>query len=56
MKPVCSVANQQGKYIAKKLNKIVNDQEHTKPFQFNNKGSLAYIGNWCAVSYSHLPC
>jgi len=49
------VANQQGKYIAKKLNKIVKDQEHTQPFQFNNKGSLAYIGNWCVLGYPLSP-
>lgn len=33
----------------KKLNKIVKDQEHTKPFEFHNQGSLAYLGDWCVV-------
>lgn len=40
------VANQKGKYLAKKLNKIVKDQDSPKPFEFHNSGSLAYIGNW----------
>ena len=35
--------------MAKKLNKIVKDQEHTKPFEFHNQGSLAYLGDWCVV-------
>ncbi|KAJ8596882.1 NDE1, mitochondrial external NADH dehydrogenase [Rhizopogon salebrosus TDB-379] len=43
------VANQKGKYLAQKLNKIVKDQEHTKPFEFHNKGSLAYLGDWKAI-------
>lgn len=33
--------------MVKKLNKIVKDQEHTKPFEFHNQGSLAYLGDWC---------
>lgn len=41
-----AVANQKGKYLAKKLNKIVKDQDSPKPFEFHNSGSLAYIGNW----------
>lgn len=44
-----TVANQKGKYLAQKLNKIVKDQEHTKPFEFQNQGSLAYLGDWCVV-------
>lgn len=40
------VASQKAKYLVKKLNKIANDDEHTKPFEFHNQGSLAYIGNW----------
>jgi NADH dehydrogenase FAD-containing subunit len=43
------VANQKAKYVAQKLNKIVRDQVHTKPFEFHNKGSLAYLGDWCVV-------
>ncbi|KAJ2922120.1 hypothetical protein H1R20_g14971, partial [Candolleomyces eurysporus] len=43
------VASQKAKYMAKKLNKIVNDQEHDKPFEFHNQGSLAYIGSWKAI-------
>ena len=44
-----TVANQKGKYLAQKLNKIVKDQEHTKPFEFHNQGSLAYLGDWCVA-------
>jgi NADH dehydrogenase FAD-containing subunit len=40
------VASQKAKYLVKKLNRIVNDVEHKKPFEFHNQGSLAYIGNW----------
>ena len=40
------VASQKAKYLVKKLNRIVNDVEHNKPFEFHNQGSLAYIGNW----------
>ncbi|TFK57589.1 FAD/NAD(P)-binding domain-containing protein [Heliocybe sulcata] len=43
------VANQKAKYIAKKLNKIVRNKDQTEPFEFNNMGSLAYIGNWKAL-------
>ncbi|THV05715.1 FAD/NAD(P)-binding domain-containing protein [Dendrothele bispora CBS 962.96] len=43
------VANQKAKYLGKKLNKIVKDQEHKEPFAFHNQGSLAYIGNWKAI-------
>jgi len=43
------VANQKAKYLAQKLNKIVKDQEHTKAFEFHNKGSLAYLGDWKAI-------
>ncbi|RXW23234.1 hypothetical protein EST38_g2629 [Candolleomyces aberdarensis] len=43
------VASQKAKYMAKKLNKIGNDQEHDKPFEFHNQGSLAYIGSWKAI-------
>jgi NADH dehydrogenase FAD-containing subunit len=40
------VANQQAKYLAKKMNLLVRDKEHDKSFEFHNAGSLAYIGNW----------
>ena len=40
------VANQEAKYLAKKMNKIVRDQESPVPFEFHNQDSLAYIGNW----------
>ncbi|KAF7978794.1 hypothetical protein HWV62_44856 [Athelia sp. TMB] len=43
------VASQKGKYIVKKLNKIIKDREHTDPFEFHNQGSLAYIGDWKAI-------
>jgi NADH dehydrogenase FAD-containing subunit len=46
-----AVANQKAKYLAKKLNKIVKDQDSPKPFVFQNQGSLAYIGDWF-VSYN----
>lgn len=39
--------------MVKKLNRIVKDQEHTKPFEFHNQGSLAYLGDWC-VTPSHM--
>ncbi|EKM56698.1 uncharacterized protein PHACADRAFT_91741 [Phanerochaete carnosa HHB-10118-sp] len=37
------------KYLTKKLNKLVRGVEHTKPFVFNDMGSLAYLGDWHAV-------
>ncbi|EGO01244.1 NDE1, mitochondrial external NADH dehydrogenase [Serpula lacrymans var. lacrymans S7.3] len=43
------VANQKAKYLVKKLNKIVKDQEHTKPFEFLDLGSMAYLGDWKAI-------
>lgn len=43
------VANQKAKYIAKKLNRLVRNKDGTEPFEFNNMGSLAYIGNWKAL-------
>lgn len=45
------MANQKAKYLVKKLNKIVKDQKHTKPFEFHNQGSLAYIGNWLVLRH-----
>lgn len=41
-----TVANQQAKYLVKKMNLLAKDRESTKPFEFHNQGSLAYIGNW----------
>ncbi|KAK7053379.1 hypothetical protein VNI00_004005 [Paramarasmius palmivorus] len=49
MPATAQVANQKAAYLAKKLNRIVKDKDHTEPFKFNNKGSLAYIGNWKAI-------
>ncbi|KAN0094554.1 hypothetical protein V8E55_002841 [Tylopilus felleus] len=43
------VANQKAKYMVKKLNKMIKDQEHTKPFEFHNLGSMAYLGDWKAI-------
>ncbi|KAJ4496184.1 pyridine nucleotide-disulfide oxidoreductase-domain-containing protein [Lentinula edodes] len=43
------VANQQAKYLYKRLNKIIKDQPHEKPFEFHNQGTLAYVGNWKAI-------
>ncbi|KIK61346.1 hypothetical protein GYMLUDRAFT_42931 [Collybiopsis luxurians FD-317 M1] len=43
------VANQQAKYLYKKLNKIIKDRPAESPFEFHNQGSLAYIGNWKAI-------
>ncbi|KAF9078394.1 pyridine nucleotide-disulfide oxidoreductase-domain-containing protein [Rhodocollybia butyracea] len=43
------VANQQAKYLYKKLNKIIRDRPHDKPFEFHNQGSLAYVGDWKAI-------
>ncbi|KAG7095627.1 hypothetical protein E1B28_006351 [Marasmius oreades] len=49
MPATAQVANQKAAYLVKKLNKVVRDKEYTQPFKFNNRGSLAYIGNWKAV-------
>lgn len=40
------VASQKGKYVMKKVNRLVRDRESPDPFAFHNQGSLAYIGNW----------
>jgi NADH dehydrogenase FAD-containing subunit len=50
-----AVANQKAKYIVKKLNKIVRGRNSTKPFEFHNQGSLAYVGDWF-VAMSHVEC
>ncbi|KAI0046593.1 hypothetical protein FA95DRAFT_1573071, partial [Auriscalpium vulgare] len=43
------VANQKGKYVSTKLNKIVKEKESPEPFEFQNLGTLAYIGDWKAI-------
>ncbi|EIM87464.1 FAD/NAD-P-binding domain-containing protein [Stereum hirsutum FP-91666 SS1] len=43
------VANQKAMYLHKKLNTIVKDKEHITPFEFHNKGTLAYLGDWKAI-------
>ena len=45
------VANQQAKYLARKLNRLVRDADmrKEKEFKFQNAGSLAYVGDWEAV-------
>jgi NADH dehydrogenase FAD-containing subunit len=48
-----AVANQKAKYLVKKLNKIIKGQNLTKPFEFHNQGSLAYIGDWSVAMRSH---
>ena len=45
------VANQQAKYLARKLNRIIRDADMSKEkeFKFQNAGSLAYVGDWEAI-------
>ncbi|KAI1792407.1 FAD/NAD(P)-binding domain-containing protein [Ganoderma leucocontextum] len=45
------VANQQAKYLTKKLNRLIRDADMSqeKEFKFQNAGSLAYVGDWEAV-------
>ncbi|KAH6910700.1 nad(p)h dehydrogenase b1 [Coprinopsis sp. MPI-PUGE-AT-0042] len=43
------VASQKAKYMAKKLNSLAKEKGHTTPFEFQNNGSLAYIGDWKAI-------
>lgn len=51
------VANQQAKYVTKRLNRSVRRLlslpssllAAEKPFKFQNAGSLAYVGDWNAV-------
>jgi len=50
-----SVANQKGKYLAKKLNRIVKNKPSPEAFEFQNLGTLAYLGNWCDDP-SHVVC
>jgi len=56
--PTAQVADQQGKYIAKRFNSYLSEPRdefesnfagHTKTFHYMNKGTMAYIGNWNAV-------
>ncbi|KAH7883058.1 FAD/NAD(P)-binding domain-containing protein [Phlebopus sp. FC_14] len=44
-----ALANQKAKHLSKKLNKIVKNKDHEKPFEFHNQGSLAYLGDWKAI-------
>ncbi|RPD52482.1 hypothetical protein L227DRAFT_582086 [Lentinus tigrinus ALCF2SS1-6] len=43
------VANQQAKYLTKKLNRLIRNSTHATPFKFQNAGSLAYVGDWEAI-------
>ncbi|KAI0357779.1 FAD/NAD-P-binding domain-containing protein [Trametes cingulata] len=44
------VANQQAKYLTKKLNALVRGRAPPPaPFKFHNAGSLAYVGDWEAI-------
>ncbi|KAK2460757.1 hypothetical protein APHAL10511_007227 [Amanita phalloides] len=43
------VANQEAKYLTRKLNKLAKDQESPEQFSFINQGSLAYVGDWKAI-------
>lgn len=45
------MANQKAVYLYKKLNTIVKDKEHVTPFEFQNKGTLAYLGDWCVITF-----
>lgn len=45
------VANQQGQYLAKALGM---DESKTKPFEFHNKGTMAYLGGLTAIM-ANLP-
>ncbi|KAJ9089596.1 hypothetical protein DSO57_1011434 [Entomophthora muscae] len=40
-------AEQQARYLVKVLNKGMS--ENTPPFQFHNRGVMAYLGNWNAI-------
>ncbi|KAJ9065765.1 NADH:ubiquinone oxidoreductase [Entomophthora muscae] len=54
--PTAQVANQQGKYLAKVLSKVVNAEDPSKalqdikPFEYTHNGSLAYIGSEKAIA------
>ncbi|TFK51238.1 NDE1, mitochondrial external NADH dehydrogenase [Heliocybe sulcata] len=38
------VANQKGKYLVKKLNRMLEGQDTSAPFKWRNLGTLAYVG------------
>jgi len=44
--PTAQVAQQQGKYLVKLLNKMVGNKEHPKqkPFIYHHQGMMAYLG------------
>ena len=44
--PTAQVAYQQGKYLANNFN---NNKFNIKPFEFNNKGQICYIGRGNSV-------
>ncbi|KAI0768184.1 FAD/NAD-P-binding domain-containing protein [Trametes elegans] len=43
------VANQQAKYLTKRLNALIRGRAPAAAFKFQNAGSLAYVGDWEAV-------
>ncbi|KIJ37058.1 hypothetical protein M422DRAFT_69478 [Sphaerobolus stellatus SS14] len=43
------VAYQEAKYVAKNLNTLAKGRKPAKSFEFNNMGSLAYLGDWKAI-------
>ncbi|KAI0325734.1 FAD/NAD(P)-binding domain-containing protein [Cubamyces sp. BRFM 1775] len=43
------VANQQAKYLTKRLNRLIKGRTDARPFKFQNAGSLAYVGDWEAI-------
>ncbi|EJD00157.1 FAD/NAD-binding domain-containing protein [Fomitiporia mediterranea MF3/22] len=43
------VASQKAKYVTRVLNRLVRDRPTEEPFQFRNRGSLAYLGDWKAL-------
>ncbi|KAH9885261.1 FAD/NAD-P-binding domain-containing protein [Cubamyces lactineus] len=47
------VANQQAKYLTKRLNRLIKGataaDADARPFKFQNAGSLAYVGDWEAI-------
>ncbi|OSD00481.1 FAD/NAD-P-binding domain-containing protein [Trametes coccinea BRFM310] len=44
------VANQQAKYLTRRLNRLVRSgRVDEAPFKFQNMGSLAYVGDWEAI-------
>ncbi|KXJ94555.1 pyridine nucleotide-disulfide oxidoreductase-domain-containing protein [Microdochium bolleyi] len=45
------VASQQATYLAKQLNKGLQDNSN-KPFKFRNWGTMTYLGSWTAIHQS----